>query len=162
MGHNTAVPLPPEALEMTAFLAGHWRGECDGVVLEEMWLAPSAGVAQGSVRLVENGKIGTIELIVVAAEVDRVVMRYNHFHPDYRTWENDGPITLTLTAAGDGEVIFTNLAPHPRHALEMGYRLTSADEMNSWVIALGPDGSTARFTFDFKRAIEPDPHCRGK
>lgn len=110
----------------------------------------------------ENGKVCTIELIVVAAEVDRVVMRYNHFHPDYRTWEDDGPIALTLTAASDGEVIFTNLEPQPRHAMEMGYRLKSADEMSSWVIALRPDGSAPRFTFDFKRATEPNPHRRGE
>ena len=149
MPNRTALALPPEALEQTAFLAGYWRGERGGVVLEEMWLPPSAGVAQGSVRLVQNGKVGTIELIVVRAEADRVVMRYNHFHSDYRPWEDDGPITLTLTAASETELVFTNLELQPRHAKEMGYRLTSANALSSWVV--GSDGDTSRFSFDFER-----------
>jgi hypothetical protein len=134
-----------------AFLAGHWRGERDGVVLEEMWLAPSAGVAQGSVRLVRQEHVGTIELIVVAAERDRVVMRYNHFHPDYRTWEDDGPITLTLTRAHDAEVVFTNLDQPPRHAAEMGYRCETPDTMTSWVVTLDGPGAPQRLSFDYRR-----------
>jgi hypothetical protein len=146
-----AVPLPPEAIDGLGFLAGHWRGERDDVVLEEMWLAPRAGVAQGSVRLVRGSAVGTIELIIVAAESDRVVMRYNHFHPDYTAWEDDGPITLTLTSASDGEVVFRNLDARLRHAEEMGYRAIGADGLNSWVVVIGPDGSTTRFSFDYRR-----------
>ncbi len=144
-------PVSPAALDKLAFLAGHWRSETADVVIEEMWLAPAGGVAQGSVRLVQAGKVGTIEFIVVAAERDRVVMRYNHFHPDYRTWENDGPIALTLTEASDDAVTFTSLEATPRHALEMGYRRADANQMSSWVIALRDDGSTRRFGFDFQR-----------
>jgi len=151
MPDRTALALPPDTFEQTAMLAGYWRGERDGVVLEEMWLPPSAGVTQGTVRLVRNGKLGTIELIVVAAEASRVVMRYNHFHSDYRAWEDDGPITLTLTAAGDAELVFTNLELRPRHAMEMGYRLTSADTLSSWVVTLNSNGDTSRFSFDFER-----------
>jgi hypothetical protein len=151
MPDRSTLALPPETLEQTAFLAGYWRGERNGVVLEEMWLPPSAGVAQGSVRLVQNGKLGTIELIVVTAEANRVAMRYNHFYSDYRRWEDDGPITLTLTTASDAELIFTNLEPRPRHAKEMGYRLISPDTLSSWVVALGADGDTSRFSFEFER-----------
>ena len=152
MPDPAALALPPAALAQTAILAGYWRGERGGVVLEEMWLPPSAGVAQGTVRLVQNGKLGTIELIVVTAEADRVVMRYNHFHSDYRPWEDDGPITLTLTAASDAELVFTNLELRPRHAMEMGYRLTSADTLSSWVITLNSNGDRSHFSFDFERA----------
>jgi len=151
MPDRTILPLPPETLERTAFLAGYWRGERDGVVLEEMWLPPSAGVAQGTVRLVKNGELGTIELIVVTAEASRMVMRYNHFHSDYRPWEDDGPIALTLTAASDSELIFTNLELRARHAREMGYRLTSADTLSSWVVTVNADGDTSRFSFEFER-----------
>ena len=131
------------------FLAGHWRGERLDTVIEEVWLAPSAGVAQGSVRLIKDGKIGTIELIVVVVENDCIIMRYNHFHPNYRTWEDDGPIELTLTSARDGEVVFSNLQHPPRHATEMGYRLTGPQTLHSWVLPLHPDGSTTRVSFDF-------------
>jgi hypothetical protein len=145
------MPLPASALSAMTFLAGHWRAEDKDVVIEEVWLAPNAGVAQGSVRLIKDGKIGTIELIIVAVDNDRIILRYNHFHPNYRTWEDDGPIELTLTSAREGEVVFSNLLVHPRHAMEMGYRLTGPRSLTSWVLPLLQDGSTARVSFDFLR-----------
>lgn len=146
--------LPPSALEELSFLAGHWRGEREEIVIEEMWLAPKGGVAQATVRLVEAGKVGTIELIVVAAERDRVVMRYNHFQPNYRTWEDDGPIELTLTEAAHRRLIFTNLAATPKHALEMGYASANDDALTSWVISISADGVRNRHTFDFARVAQ--------
>lgn len=141
---------PPAALEKLAFLAGHWRGEGDGFVLEEVWLAPAGGVAQGSVRMVRGNEIGTIELIVVAAERDRIVMRYNHFHPNYQTWEADGPITLMLMDVTDHSATFTNLAVEPRDAAEMGYR-RSGDDLASWVVTIAEDGARQRHEFRFAR-----------
>jgi hypothetical protein len=136
-----------------AFLAGHWRGGRNDVVIEEMWLAPAGGVAQGTVRLLRDGEVGTIELIVVAAESDRVVMRYNHFYTDCRPWEKDGPIELTLTKAEADEVVFTNLAHPPRHASEMGYKRTGPDMLTSWVIAVDDNGKLAQHDFDFQKVI---------
>jgi hypothetical protein len=145
-------PLPSSALDKMAFLAGHWRGERDDAVIEEMWLAPAGGVAQGMVRLVKGGEIATIELIVVTAERDRVVMRYNHFYPDCRPWEKDGPIELVLTKAEDGKAVFSSMMRPPRHAAEMGYKRTGPDSLNSWVIAVvDGDGGLAQHSFDFQR-----------
>jgi hypothetical protein len=142
------------SLDSLAFLAGHWRGEAFGGIIEEMWLAPSGGVAQATVRLVASGKLHTIELIVVADEGDRVVMRYNHFRPDYTTWETGGPIALTLTGARDGEVVFTNLAEPQHDAAEAGYRMTGADALNSWVVAIDAEGAHTRHSFDYRRVVQ--------
>jgi hypothetical protein len=144
-------PLPPSVLDKLAFLAGYWRGGRDDIVIEEMWLAPAGGVAQGSVRVIKGGEIATIELIIVAAEHDSVVMRYNHYYLDGRPWEKDGPIALTLTRAEPDELVFTNLAHPPRHAAEMGYRQTGADTLNSWVVVIDADGKLAQHSFDFQK-----------
>ncbi len=37
--------LPATMLSQMNFLAGHWRGECKEKIIEEVWLAPNAGVA---------------------------------------------------------------------------------------------------------------------
>lgn len=144
-------PLPESALAELALLAGHWRGARGDIEIEELWLAPAGEVAQATVRLLNQGEVGTIELIVVSAENGRVVMRYNHFYRDLRTWEDDGPITLTLTKAGDGELVFSNLEHPKRHAAEMGYRRTDADTLNSWVLSIDNDGKVAQHSFDFLR-----------
>jgi hypothetical protein len=144
-------PCPPSTLGRLSFLAGHWRGELAQGFIEEVWLSPAAGVAQGAVRLVENGKIATIELIVVSAESDAIVMRYNHFNPDYTTWERDGPIELVLMQAHEGEALFSSLRQPPRDAAEMGYRLLSADRLHSWVFAVDADGARTKHEFEFKR-----------
>ncbi len=143
-------PLPPSALEQLQFLAGHWRGAFNDAVIEEMWLAPRGGVAQATVRLVQGEETHTIELIVVSAENDRVVMRFNHFNRDLSTWERDGPITLTLTGARGDEVVFTNLETPARHAVEVGYR-AEAERMTSWVVALNDNGTRTRHEFDYRR-----------
>ncbi len=146
-----ATPLPASALTALTLLAGHWRRAGDSFVIEEIWLPPSAGVAQGMVRLIEDGQVRTIELIVAAAENDRVALRYNHFHSNYQIWESDGPIELTLTSAREGEIVFSNLQRPPRHAMEMGYRLTSAETLHSWVIPIDANGSTKRVSFDYQK-----------
>jgi len=147
----SAHALPPSALEKLSILAGHWHGERAGAVIDEMWLAPAGGVAQGTVRLVRQDAVGTIELIIVAAEADRVVMRYNHFYSNCRTREPDGPIELTLSKADKHELVFSNLAHPPRHASEMGYRLTAPDALSSWVIAIEDGGKLSQHDFDFTR-----------
>ena len=55
---------PPDKLGLLAFLAGYWRHKQGGRLLEEAWFPPSAGLAQGSVRLIEAGAVRTIELIL--------------------------------------------------------------------------------------------------
>jgi hypothetical protein len=146
-----AAPLPPSALDKMAFLAGHWRGGRSDIVIEEMWLAPAGGVAQGTVRLLKGGEVGTIELIIVAAENDRVVMRYNHFYHDCRAWEKDGPIELVMTKAENDEVVFTNFEHPVRHAAEMGYRQTAPGSLNSWVISIDANGARAQHDFDLQK-----------
>lgn len=42
-----AAAAPTVRLADLAWLAGHWRGESDGRVVEEIWLAPRGGVMPG-------------------------------------------------------------------------------------------------------------------
>ena len=56
-----------------------------------------------------------------------------------------------IGAADPDEVVFTSFAHQPRHAAEMGYRLTGPDALNSWVIAIDATGARAQHDFDFRR-----------
>jgi hypothetical protein len=56
-----------------------------------------------------------------------------------------------MTKAGADEVVFTNLAHSPRHASEMGYKLTGSDALSSWVVVIDADGRLGQHSFDFQR-----------
>lgn len=146
-----AQPVRDPHLTSTAFLAGHWLGRAGDLEIEELWLAPRGGVAEGVVRVMEGGSVHTLEFVLISVEESRVSLRFNHFNRDYTTWETDGPIELTLTTAAPNEAIFSNLSSPPRHAAEVGYRLTGPHAMTSWIVVLNDNGETARVTFDYER-----------
>jgi hypothetical protein len=140
-------------LACARFLAGQWLGRGGDLEIEELWLAPRGGVAEGVVRVMKNGGVHTLEYIVISAETERVVLRFNHFNRDYSTWETDGPIELVLDRAAEGEAIFTSNRSPLRHAAEVGYKLTSPGAMMSWIDSVSEDGAKRRFTFEYTKVM---------
>lgn len=139
-------------LACAAFLAGHWLGRSGEMEIEELWLSPRGGVAEGVVRVVKNDNVHTLEYVLISSEDQRVVLRFNHFNRDYSTWEKDGPVELVLRKADDAELVFTNMRSPVRYAAEVGYRLAGPDAMTSWIVAVDEDGAHTRISFDYKRA----------
>lgn len=134
------------------FLAGHWLSHGDDLDIEELWLAPRGGVSEGVVRVTKGGSVHTLEYILISAENERVVLRFNHFNRDYTTWEKDGPIELVLSSADENQIIFTNTRSPVRHAAEVGYRLTSPNAMTSWIVSVDDYGAQTRLSFDYRKA----------
>lgn len=145
----TAVHDPD--LAPAALLAGHWLGRNGDLEIEELWLAPRDGVAEGIVRVMKNGGVHTLEYMLITLEDQKVVLRFNHFNRDYSTWEKDGPIELVLSKADDAEMVFTNTRSPIRHAAEVGYRLAGPDAMTSWIVAVDGNGARSRVSFEYRR-----------
>lgn len=140
-------------LACARFLAGHWLGRGGDLEIEELWLAPRGGVAEGVVRVMKDGGVHALEYLLISAEADRVVLRFNHFNGDYTTWESKGPIELVLTQAADSEMIFESNCPPAYHAAAAGYRLTGPGVMTSWIDSVSEDGETTRFTFEYAKVM---------
>jgi len=140
-------------LACARFLAGHWLGRSGDLEIEELWLAPRGGVAEGVVRVTKDGGVHTLEYLLISAEADRVALRFNHFNRDYTTWESDGPIELVLAQAADGEMIFESNCSPARHAAAAGYRLTGPGAMTSWIDSVSEDGAKVRYTFEYAKVI---------
>lgn len=96
----------PHTLDEIAFLEGTWRGG-EGFVFEEIWSAPGGGVMTGMARGYEGETLRVLEYIVVAETSEGLEMRFKHFNADYSTWEDDGPVTLRLTAVTENDVTFS-------------------------------------------------------
>jgi hypothetical protein len=144
-------PVRDPHLVCASFLAGHWLSRGVDLELEELWLAPRGGVAEGVVRATKAESVHTLEYILISAEGERVVLRFNHFNRDFTTWEKDGPIELVLSSAGENELTFTNTRSPVRHAAEVGYRLTDPDAMTSWIVAVDENGAQTRLSFDYRK-----------
>ena len=98
------------SLEDLAFLVGHWKGDALGGTVEEVWL-PAAGNTQHAVfRATSDGAMSFSEFIQVTEEDGEVIMRFEHFRPDYSTWEGDGPpMTLRLVEVGPSHAFFEGM-----------------------------------------------------
>lgn len=137
------------SLENVAFLEGAWRGG-EGFVFEEIWTAPGGGVMTGMARGAEGDALRVLEYIVIAETDDGLVMRFKHFNADYSTWEEDGPVMLTLTRAAPDDVTFT--ADPPSNAVSaIRYWKPTPDTLQADVV-LVEDGEEGGFSLSFSRA----------
>jgi hypothetical protein len=109
-----------EALEPLAFLAGHWRGEKDGVVTEEVWLPPAGGMCLGMNRSVarEGGR--------ASFEFLRIEVRDGK--PVYLASPSaEEPTPFVLTSSEEGAVAFAN--PEHDFPQRIEYRLDPAQKL---------------------------------
>ncbi len=56
---------PPLAITKLAWLAGNWRMEKGGRVIDEQWMAPAAGVMLGMVRTIAKGRVVEHEFVQI-------------------------------------------------------------------------------------------------
>jgi hypothetical protein len=78
---------PKASLSDISWLAGHWRGEGMGGIIEEVWSAPLAGSMMGSFKFVEDGKVKFYELELIIEENETLILRIKHFHANLKGWE---------------------------------------------------------------------------
>jgi len=130
----------PGASPDLAFLAGHWRAEMGGGVIEEHWFPPVAGTTTGMLRwLAPDGAVRMLELITIKPGDDGPVMLLRHFDADMQPWEDekDGPFTAELASHAPGSIAFRPTA-NARDAVRMTYE------------SAGPDA--LRVTIDFRES----------
>lgn len=58
-------PAPPAAIAKMAWLAGNWRMEKAGRVIDEQWMPPAAGVMLGMSRTVAKGRVVAHEFMQI-------------------------------------------------------------------------------------------------
>lgn len=137
------------SLSDVAFMAGHWVGGKEGEASEEIWTAPAGDSMLGMWRLVAQGQVRVMEVLVLKQEGDRVVLRFRHFDPGLVAWEDkETPIVLTLTRRATGEARFEGPAVGAPGTIALTYRRTGPDRLEA---TLERGGRTDRFSFTRKR-----------
>jgi hypothetical protein len=118
-------PSPAANIEQLSWLAGHWRGEALGGVVEEHWAPPSAGSMVGSFKLSSNGKVKFYEIEIIREVADSLVLQLKHFGHDLKGWEEkDQTIDFRLVKIAQDAAFFEGFT----------IRKISDDEMHMFVV----------------------------
>lgn len=140
-------------LEDLDWLAGQWAGKGLGGDVEQHWTKPVAGTMAGMFRLVQNGKPGFFEFVMIEQGDHGVTLRFQHFNPGYAAWEKNGPLVLDLVETSSNRAVFKSRDPKQSPA-RMVY--TQHDEHNMGVLIESPDTLGGPITFEvlYERARE--------
>src|SRR5258708_7490066 len=96
------------AVEKFAWMSGHWLGEENGAVSEEIWSAPSGNSMMGMWRLVSGGSVKVFELAALIEGERGVELFLKHFNGrmEPRASEKDHTSGMRLVGSADREMTF--------------------------------------------------------
>jgi hypothetical protein len=122
------------AIEDFAWMAGHWRGEGFGGVVEEVWSEPLGGTMVGTFRLVKDGKVAFYEIMVLEPDPEGFVLRVKHFAEDFTAWEEQADSVDFRLEKLEGQVATFNGLTLSRDAdaLEIKIRMRQKDGSTRW------------------------------
>lgn len=130
------------AIEKLGWLAGSWRMERAGRVVEEQWMAPAAGVMLGMSRTVAKGRVVEHEFIQI-----RIGPGGDLFFIAQPSGQKEA--TFQHTALADNEVVFEN----PNHDFPKKITYTRKADGSLLAAIEGPrdDGTIRRIEFAYQR-----------
>ncbi len=125
-----------------AWLAGSYRGEGLGGVVEEIWSEPAAGMMVGLFRATKNDSLMFTELMYISEEDSSLVLRLKHFNPDLTGWEEKDEVEeFRLVKMTDNAAYFD------------GSTIRRGDDggMAAYVNVRKSDGTLGEFGFVYER-----------
>ena len=133
------------AINQLNWLAGHWRMEKGGRVVDEQWMAPAAGVMLGMSRTIARGKVVAHEFIQIREGPGGAL--YFIAMPSGQKEAAFQIVSLSAT-----EAVFEN----PQHDFpqKISYRLQADGSLLAAIEGPGRDGQTRRVEFPYKR-VQP-------
>ena len=122
---DEAAGSPKADLSSVAWIAGHWRGEALGGVVEEIWSPPMGGSMMASFRLVVNDQVKFYELETISESEGTLLLSLKHFSSNLHGWEErDETVDFRLVKVTDDKIYFDG----------MTFEKVSDEEMNVYVI----------------------------
>ncbi|BFT31726.1 hypothetical protein D210916BOD24_29020 [Alteromonas sp. D210916BOD_24] len=134
---------PKAQLSSVSWLAGHWRGNALGGVVEEVWSSPLGGSMMGAFKLVVGDKVQFYELETIIQKDETLIFRIKHFGHDLVGWEEkDKTVDFALVKVEENKIFFNGLT------LER----VSGNEMIIYV-AIEHGGTVTEEAFPYKRVM---------
>ncbi len=137
-----AADQPAQSVSRVRWLAGQWRMEKAGRVIDEHWMAPAGGVMLGMARTVAKGRVLSYEFTQIregpGGELYFIAQPSGQKEAAFRV------ISIT-----ESEVVFEN-KEHDFPQI-VSYRLNSDGTMLAYIEGPGPNGATKRIEYPYKR-----------
>ena len=138
---DETVGSPTADLSAVAWIAGHWKGEALGGVVEEIWTPPLGGSMMAAFKLSVNDQVKFYELETIVEEGDTLILRLKHFSSKLHGWEaKDETVDFKLVKVSRDKVYFDG----------MTFENVSDDEMNVYVI-IGDEGQERETRFNYRK-----------
>lgn len=133
---------PKHQIEELSWIAGHWRGEAFGGVLDEVWLPPFGESMLGTFKLVKEGKDDFMEILTISeTEAGSLELRLRHFNRDLTAWEaKDEVLQFPLIAVEEKKAYFKSFT----------FELIDPDHLNIHVL-FSEEGEKNIMTFRYHR-----------
>lgn len=141
MTYNEAIDAQEATIGDISWIAGNWRGEAFGGIVEENWSKPNGGSMMASFKLVVDNETRFYELITISELEGTLVLYLRHFSKDLKGWEEkDTPMVLNLVKRTNNAVYFDG----------MTFERISDNEIHVYVM-LEQDGKKKEHQFVYKK-----------
>lgn len=133
---------PAATLQDVSWIAGHWKGEAFGGVVEEIWSPPLGDSMMFVFKMVSEDSVGFYEIGHIREIGQTLILQLKHFHGDLRGWEEkDETVDFKLVQLDDNRVYFDKFT----------FERISDMEINLYVVIGQEDGSEQEIQFNYKR-----------
>lgn len=127
-----------------AWIAGHWKGEAFGGVVEEVWTPPLGDSMLGSFKLVTDHKTSFYEIEILRELDETVILQLKHFNNDLTGWEEKNEtVDFPLIKIEKNKAYFDGMTFH----------LISENELMVYVV-ISDSGEKKEAKFHYKRVTE--------
>ncbi|MBK9170879.1 MAG: hypothetical protein IPM24_25955 [Bryobacterales bacterium] len=135
------------------WLAGHWRAERGGAVIEEVWTAPEQGNMTGMFRMLQEGRVVFFELFSAEDSIGGAVVYLRHFRAGLLALEDrEKPMRWAVEEVSAGLLVLRRFDDRLAPA-KLTYRL-EGDELVA-TLERPQGGEEAVSEYRYRRAGKP-------
>lgn len=120
-----------QRVEDLDWLSGTWVGKFGPLELEETWNQPKSGSIQALVRMLNEGEMMMVELVVIEEHEDSLRLRFQQWGPGMEPGEY-GRQSMRLVDSEDQMIAFEAEDEGPLEKLS--YKRTQVDELEITVV----------------------------
>ena len=137
-------PAPSQAIAKLIWLAGNWRLEKNGRLVDEQWMVPAGGAMFGMGRTVVKGKVVEFEFLQI-----REGPSGSLFYVAQSSGQEEA--TFVSSVFTNSVVVFEN--PEHDFPQKISYTLQADGSLLAAVEGSGADGALKRIEYAYRRVV---------